>query len=128
MAVLPRGLSYRAFPDDSHLNGEGYALYPGGGTPFTFELLMRPYGFLQPGDEVADAAGRAWLFDGPWDWTAFDAAGPGAGPEWPLVLLTRAGEPCSATDARSVTEGTATGSHQTTIRHWMSLTEASPTH
>lgn len=127
VAVLPRGLSCREFPDGSHLNGEGYTLHPGDGIPFAFELLMRPYWFLQPGDEVADAAGRAWLFDGPWDWTAFDAARPGTGPEWPLVLLTRSGGPCSVGDAEAVAEGTATGSHQETVRHWMSLTEASPT-
>ncbi|MER5706110.1 hypothetical protein AB0B13_24505 [Streptomyces sp. NPDC042898] len=129
VAVLPRGLSYREFPDGSHLNGEGYALYPGDGIPFAFELLMRPYPFLRPGDEVADAAGRAWLFGGPWDWTAFDGEGPGAGPAWPLVLLTRSGEPCSVGDgdAEAVAEGTVTGSHQETVRRWMSLTEASPT-
>ncbi|MCX5610164.1 hypothetical protein OHB39_21660 [Streptomyces sp. NBC_00047] len=127
VVVLRRGLSYREFPDGSHLNGEGYSLHPGDGIPFAFELLMRPYAFLRPGDEVADAAGRAWLFDGPWSWTAFDAAGPGTGPEWPLVLLTRSGVPCSVADAEAVAEGTAIGSHQKTVRHWMSLTQASPT-
>ncbi|MEU4082189.1 hypothetical protein [Streptomyces venezuelae] len=127
VAVLPRGRSYRAFPDDSHLNGEGYTLHPGDGIPFTFELLMRPYGFLQPGDEVADTAGRAWLFEGPWNWTAFDAMSPGAGPQWPLALLTRSGTPCSVADAEAVAEATTTGSHQETLQHWMSLTEASPT-
>ncbi|WKE67800.1 hypothetical protein [Streptomyces sp. WP-1] len=60
VSVLPRGLSRREFPDGSHLDGTGYGLHPGDGTPFTFELLMRPYAFLSPGDEVADAAGRAW--------------------------------------------------------------------
>ena len=127
VTVLPRGLSYREFPDDSHLDGTGYCIQPGDGIPFTFDLLMRPYAFLQQGDEVADAAGRAWRFDGPWDWAAFDGAPPGAGPEWPLVLLTRAGTPCSAEDAEAVGAGTATGSHQETVRAWMSLTEASPT-
>ncbi|MGW3267907.1 hypothetical protein [Streptomyces sp. NPDC001056] len=127
VAVLRRGLSYREFPDGSHLDGTGYGIHPGDGTPFTFELLMRPYAFLRPGDEVADAAGRAWRFDGPWDWWAFDGAGPGAGPAWPLVLLTRAGAPCSPADARAVAAGTASGSHQETVRRWMSLTDASPT-
>ncbi|MGW8954698.1 hypothetical protein [Streptomyces sp. NPDC055709] len=32
--VLRRGPSYREFPDDSNLNGEGYTLHPGdGGSP-----------------------------------------------------------------------------------------------
>ncbi|WP_329377186.1 hypothetical protein OG625_06465 [Streptomyces sp. NBC_01351] len=127
VTVLRRGLSYREYADDDHLNGVGYTLHPGDGTPFTFELLMRPYAFLQPGDELADAAGRAWRFDGPWDWTAFDGNGPGAGPAWPLVLLTRSGAPRLVADAEAVAERTAVGSHQETVRHWMSLTEASPT-
>ncbi|WP_330461609.1 hypothetical protein OIB37_34915 [Streptomyces sp. NBC_00820] len=105
----------------------GFPLNPGDGIPFSIELLMRPYAFLGPGDEVADAAGRAWRFDGPWDWAPFDGEGPGAGPEWPLVLLTRSGTPCSDSDAETVAAGTATGSHQETVRRWMSLTEASPT-
>ncbi|MFI9150511.1 hypothetical protein [Streptomyces sp. NPDC053367] len=127
VTVLPRGMSYREFPDGSHLDGSGYSIHPGDGIPFTLELLMRPYAFLQAGDEVADAVGRAWRFDGPWDWTAFDGEPVGAGPEWPLVLLTRAGEPCSADDAEAVAASTATGSHQETVREWMALTQASPT-
>ncbi|MGW9031210.1 hypothetical protein ACWGQ5_45675 [Streptomyces sp. NPDC055722] len=127
VAVQRRGLSYRGFPDGSHLDGTGYSIHPGDKTPFTFELLMRPYALLWPGDEVADAGGRAWRFDGPRDWTAFDGAGPGAGPEWPLVLLTRSGAPCSAADAEAVVAETATSSHQETVRHWTFLTEASPT-
>ncbi|MCX5375462.1 hypothetical protein [Streptomyces sp. NBC_00091] len=127
VSVLRRGSSYREFPDGSHLDGTGYSIHPGDGIPFTFELLMRPYAFLRPGDEVADTSGRAWRFDGPWDWAPFDGAPPGAGPEWPLVLLTRAGVPCSAGDAAVVAAGTAAGSHQETVRRWMSLTGASPT-
>ncbi|MBL1086984.1 hypothetical protein JK359_34325 [Streptomyces actinomycinicus] len=127
VSVLRRGMSYREYPDESHLNGEGYGLHPGDGIPFAFELLMRPYAFLRPGDEVADADGRAWRFDGPWDWSAFDGADAGTGPAWPLVLLTRSGTPCSPADAEAVAGGTATGSHQETVRRWMSLTGASPT-
>ncbi|MYR40511.1 hypothetical protein [Streptomyces sp. SID5910] len=126
VTVLRRGLSYREYPDDSQLNGSGYTVHPGDGTPFTFDLLMRPYAALRPGDEVADAAGRAWLFDGPWEWTPFDGDPAGPGPEWPLELLTRAGTPCSADDAAEVAASTATGSHQETVRAWMSLTGASP--
>ncbi|MFJ4988831.1 hypothetical protein ACIP9H_34145 [Streptomyces sp. NPDC088732] len=127
VSVLRRGLSYREFPDHSHLDGTGYSLHPGNGIPYTFELLMRPYSALQPGDEVADAVGRAWRFEGPWDWTAFDGSPAGAGPEWPLVLLTRSGTPCSGVDADAVAASTANGSHQGTVRQWMSLTDASPT-
>lgn len=127
MTVLRRGLSYREFPDGSHLDGSGYTLHPGDGIPFAFELLMRPYPFLRVGDEVADAVGRAWRFDGPWDWSAFHGGSAGAGPEWPLVLLTRAGMPCAVEDAEAVAATTASGSHQGTARAWMSLTEASPT-
>ncbi|WP_344401586.1 hypothetical protein [Streptomyces longisporus] len=127
VTVLPRGLSYREFPDETHLDGSGYTIHPGDGIPFTFELLMRPYATLQVGDEVADAVGRAWRFGGPWDWTAFDGEPSGAGPAWPLVLLTRAGTPCSVEDAEAVAAGTAKGSHQETIGEWMALTEASPT-
>jgi len=56
VTVLPRGLSYREFPAESHLDGSGYTIHPGDGIPFTFELLMRPYASLQVGDEVADGA------------------------------------------------------------------------
>ncbi|MER5960647.1 hypothetical protein [Streptomyces sp. NPDC001893] len=127
VTVLRRGLSYREFPDGSHLDGSGYTLHPGDGIPFAFEMLMRPYPFLRVGDEVADAVGRAWRFDGPWDWSAFDGESAGAGPEWPLILLTRAGMPCAVEDAEAVAATTASGSHQGTVRAWMSITEASPT-
>lgn len=126
VTVLRRGLSCREFPAESHLDGSGYTIHPGDGIPFTFELLMRPYASLQVGDEVADAVGRAWRFDGPWDWTAFDGESDGAVPEWPLVLLTRAGTPCFVEDAEAVAASTASGSHQEMVREWMSLTEASP--
>lgn len=126
--VLPRGMTCREFPDDSHLNGTGYSLHPGDGTPFTFDLLMRPYACLQlSGDEVADAAGRAWRFDGPWDWLPFDTEPAGPGPAWPLVLLTRARTPRSDRDVEAVDASTAAGSHQETVQGWMALTQASPT-
>ncbi|MER7338616.1 hypothetical protein ABT403_12270 [Streptomyces sp. NPDC000075] len=127
VTVLPRGLSYREFPDASHLDGSGYTIHPGDGIPFTFELLMRPYASLQVGDEVADSFGRAWRFDGPWHWVAFDGEPAGEGPAWPLTLLTRGEMPCSAEDGEAVAASTASGSHQETVRDWMLLTEASPT-
>ncbi|MFJ6636709.1 hypothetical protein ACIQMR_35890 [Streptomyces sp. NPDC091376] len=127
VTVLRQGLSYREFPDGSHRDGSGYTIHPGDGIPFTFELLMRPYASLQVGDEVADITGRAWRFDGPWDWTAFDGERAGTGPAWPLILLTRAAKPCCVEDAEAVAASTASGSHQKTVRDWMALTEASPT-
>ncbi|MEU6621922.1 hypothetical protein ABZ926_14255 [Streptomyces litmocidini] len=127
VSVLPRGMSYRKFPDDSHLNGTGYGLHPDTGIPFTFDLLMRPYAFLELGDEIADAAGRAWRFGGAWDWTPFDQEAVEAGPEWPLALLTRAGTPRTADDAQAVATSTASGSHHKTVQGWMTLTNASPT-
>ncbi|MFJ2745863.1 hypothetical protein ACIO3O_40100 [Streptomyces sp. NPDC087440] len=127
VAVLRRGVSYREFPDGSHLDGSGYTIHPDDGIPFGFELLMRPYAHLDLGDEVADATGRAWRFEGPWEWTPFDGEPVSTGPGWPLVLLTRAGAPCSTEQAEAVAASTVNGSHQETVRDWMSLTEASPT-
>ncbi|MGW8359367.1 hypothetical protein ACWGK1_02160 [Streptomyces wedmorensis] len=127
VTVLRRGLSCRDFPDGSYLNELGYTIHPGDGIPFAFELLMRPYAALQAGDEVADADGRAWRFDGPWDWTAFDGEPAAAGPAWPLLLLTRAGAPCTIEDSAAVAASTASGSHQETVGDWMALTKASPT-
>ncbi|MGI5171612.1 hypothetical protein ACQEU3_45435 [Spirillospora sp. CA-253888] len=40
---------------------------PDGGIPVGIDPLLRPHGFLEIGDEIADAAARAWRFDGPWD-------------------------------------------------------------
>lgn len=126
VSVLRRGLSSRDFPDGSHLDGSGYTLHPGDGIPFSYELLMRPYASLRVGDEFADTVGRAWRFGEPRNWTAFDGESVGAGPEWPLVLLTRAGTPCSAEGAKAVATSTASGSHQETVREWVSLTAVSP--
>ncbi|MER7764516.1 hypothetical protein [Streptomyces sp. NPDC097619] len=125
VTVLRRGLSPDAFPDDGHLDGPGFTVHPGDGIPFTFERLMRPYEALQPGDEVGD--GRAWRFDGPWDWTAFDGAPAAGGPAWPLVGLTRAGTCCSVEEAAAVAASTANGSHGETLRAWTALTATSPT-
>ncbi|OEJ97627.1 hypothetical protein [Streptomyces thermolilacinus] len=127
VAVLPRGRSVREFPDGGHLNGTGYELHPGDGIPFTFELLFRPYAFLEPGDEVADAAGRAWRFDGPWDWYAFDGGTAAAAPEWPLALLTRGGAPCAPEPAGEVAAATVPGSHAGTLAEWTRRTDAAPT-
>ncbi|MGW1465183.1 hypothetical protein ACWCPT_12635 [Streptomyces sp. NPDC002308] len=129
VTVLRKGMSYREYPDGSHLDGYGHGLHPGDGTPYAIELLWRPYAFLWADDEVADAEGRAWRFRGPWDWDPFDGAAPGPGPAWPLVLLARSGIQRAGADAEAdaVASGTAAGSHLDTVRRWMSLTAASPT-
>ncbi|MGW4892513.1 hypothetical protein ACWEQL_09630 [Kitasatospora sp. NPDC004240] len=124
--VLPRGVSDREVPEGSEDEGPCFEIHPGDGIPFTFELLFRPYGFLRPGDEVADAAGRALRFDGPWEWHAFDGDGAPAGPEWPLTLLTRDGTPAGPADAAEVAGATAAGSHGETLRRWTRLTDATP--
>ncbi|KOX06638.1 hypothetical protein ADK66_22485 [Micromonospora sp. NRRL B-16802] len=55
---------------------QGTSIEPGGGVPFTLELFFRPYAFLEVGDDVDVVAdGRAWRFDGPWTWAAYDSAG-----------------------------------------------------
>ena len=126
LSVLRRGLSYREFPPESHLDGYGHEVHPDNGIPFAFDLLFRPYAFLRPGDEVADTAGRAWRFDGPWDWYAYDRDETTRTPRWPLTLLTRAATPCTPEAASTVAAATATGSHDETLAHWTGLTDATP--
>ena len=75
---------------------QGTSIEPDGGVPFPLELLFRPYAFLEVGDDVADAAGRAWRFDGPWTWTAYDGAGecrPGPWPYWSAGRIRRQSRP-----------------------------------
>ncbi|MDX3537947.1 hypothetical protein PV721_27080 [Streptomyces sp. MB09-01] len=127
VTVLPRGISCRDVPADSLVNATGYELHPEDDIPFTVELLFRPYAFLHPGDEVGDASGRAWRFDGPWHWHAFDGGTATAGPRWPVTLLTRNGTPCAAEAAAAVAAATAAGSHRETLAHWTRLTDAAPT-
>ncbi|SEP86679.1 hypothetical protein [Streptomyces radiopugnans] len=127
VSVLPRGLSHREVPVASHDDGTGYEIYPGDGIPFTFDLLFRPYASLQPGDEVADAVGRAWRFDGPWAWYAFDGEADPAAPQWPLSLLARAGVPRTPEAVATVARSTETGSHRNVLLRWTELTDAAPT-
>ncbi|WP_151774753.1 hypothetical protein [Streptomyces abyssomicinicus] len=127
VSLLPRGRSYREYPDHTHLNGEGHGIDPDDGIPYAIDLIHRPYAFLEPGDEVADAAGRAWRFDGPWDWHAFDPEEAGRVPAWPLELLTRDGLPRTEQAAAEVGRATADGSHRGVLHRWTGLTDASPT-
>ncbi|WBB68284.1 hypothetical protein [Micromonospora sp. WMMD812] len=89
---------------------QGTGIEPGGGVPFTLELVFRPYAFVEAGDDVADADGRAWRFDDPWSWAAYDGAG--GVPAWPLTLLTGRADPVA------VAAATATGSHQVEVARW----------
>ncbi len=76
------------------------------------------------GDEVADAAGRAWRFDAPWDWHPFDGQEPSE-PAWPLSLLTRDGQPDDAA-ATVVARATRSGSHEQELARWVELARPDP--
>lgn len=81
---------------------------------------------FDPDDEVAENAGRAWRFDGPWDWHPFDGAEPHE-PAWPLTLLhrhTRANT--TTTEEVSVTDATNPGSHQEECARWSGVARANP--
>ncbi|GIJ23921.1 hypothetical protein Vlu01_45450 [Micromonospora lutea] len=95
---------------DAAAEFQGTSIEPDGGIPFTLELVFRPYAFLEVGDDVADAAGRAWRFDDPWTWAAYDGA-QGV-PAWPLALLAGGADPAA------VTAATATGSHEAEVTRW----------
>jgi hypothetical protein len=97
-------------PPDPGAEFQGTSIEPGDGIPFTLELVFRPYAFLEPGDDVADAGGRAWRFDGPWRWTAYD--GTDGTPAWPLTLLAGNADPAAVSSA------TSTGTHETEVRRW----------
>ncbi|MDF3145133.1 MULTISPECIES: hypothetical protein [unclassified Streptomyces] len=107
------------------LEEQGEEFVPEDDIPFVLELLWRPCAFLETGDEVADAAGRAWRFDGPWTWEPFDGTGPHT-PVWPLTLLTREGAPLTSSGPDPVARATATGSHTAEAARWQALTGASP--
>ena len=51
-------------PPDPRAEFQGTSVEPDDGIPLTLELVFRPYAFLEPGDDVVDADGRAWRFDG----------------------------------------------------------------
>lgn len=117
--LLPVGRS-----DDPDLEDRGYFVDLDRNAPVRFEPLFRPYERLVAGDEVADAAGRAWRFDGPWSWSPFDGGGAGE-PVWPLTLLTRDGVEDEEA-AAAVADATRTGSHRSELARWTALTRAEP--
>jgi len=119
VTVLRAGLSY-----NGELEEQGCQLDPDDDIPASFELLLRPYAFLRTGDEVADATGRAWRFDTPWDWCSFDGGTPDE-PTWPLTLLTR-GCRGDTSAAESVAAATMVGTHQQEVVRWAALTRARP--
>lgn len=128
--MLPRPAAYleilrQGETHDPELEDQGYALDPAGGEPIRFELLFRPYAFLEPGDEVVDQDQRAWRLYAAWDWCPFDQARPST-PTWPLALLSRNGEP-TPEEAAAVARATESGSHAEELERWTKLTLARPT-
>ncbi|BCY12093.1 hypothetical protein L3i22_071810 [Actinoplanes sp. L3-i22] len=95
---------------DPRAEFQGTAIEVDGGVPITYEMVFRPYAFLELGDDVADSDQRAWRFGGPFAWTAFDG-GSGA-PAWPLTLLD------GDADADVVASVTAAGEHADEIARW----------
>ncbi len=93
---------------------------PDDGIPRRIELRFRPYAFLEPGDEVADAQARVWRFETAWDLRPFDGRA-GAAPAWPLMLLTRHGDGDDDAAAVDVVEATQTGSHHEELARWAEL-------
>jgi hypothetical protein len=97
----------------------GFTLDPDGEEPIESDIVFRPYGFLEPGDEVADSEGRLWTYSLPWNWTPFDG-GPGAHPVWPLQLICRNGEQAPHA-VESVARATSVGVHEDEIARWLEL-------
>ncbi|MCY1145303.1 hypothetical protein OWR29_45505 [Actinoplanes sp. Pm04-4] len=104
IVVLPRGV-----PVDPDAIEQGNGINPDDDIPMAFDLVFRPYSFLRLGDDVVDRDGRAWRFDGPWDWHAYDERS--GIPAWPLQLMA---------DGGGLVPATATGSHQSEIARWRS--------
>ncbi|MET9518228.1 hypothetical protein [Streptomyces sp. NPDC002994] len=123
MVVLFVGRSY-----DSRLEEQGESFDPDDDIPLTFDLVFRPYAFLEPGDEVADAAGRPCNFDDPWNWHPFDGAEPHE-PTWPLTLLAHNSQAdVKATKAAAaVANATRNGFHQEERARWSAMARANPT-
>jgi hypothetical protein len=117
--VLREGISQKM-----DLVEQGYGLDPDDDIPLEFELVFRPFSFLDLGDDLVDVMGRAWRFDGLWDWHAYDGAG--GSPAWPLTLLTRAGREGSPEHRDKVAASTRMGSHAAELRRWRQFARAEP--
>ncbi|MFI2641800.1 hypothetical protein [Streptomyces sp. NPDC018610] len=127
--TLPRPASYlevlrQGETHDLDLEDQGYAFDPAGAEPIAIRLLLRPYAFLEAGDEVADRNGHVWRFDAAWDWRPLDGAVTDA-PAWPLALRSREGVP-TPEEAAAVARATAAGSHAGERERWSELTLARP--
>ncbi|MFD6417055.1 hypothetical protein [Streptomyces sp. NPDC060194] len=119
LALLRQGEAH-----DPALEEQGCTIDPDGAEPVRIGLVFRPYAFLEPGDEVADGDGRAWRFEGAWDWHPFDGT-RSTSPTWPLTLLTRRGEPAPEAP-EGVALATAHGSHAAERDRWTALTHVLP--
>ncbi len=80
-----------------------------------FSLMGMPSGLgpVATGTLPATApagSGRAWRFDGPWDWSPFGSS-PVPAPVWPLTLISRGGE-ADPGAAAAIEQATAMGSHE----------------
>ncbi|WP_433615933.1 hypothetical protein ACQP2P_13180 [Dactylosporangium sp. CA-139114] len=117
--LLHKGVSVDLDSDD-----QGCSIDPDGDIPLSIELFFRPYAFLNLGDDLVDAAGRAWRFDGPWIWHPYD--GLGGVPAWPLTLLHRVGLELLPEHRVEIAAATATGSHSNKIDQWSICAEAAP--
>ncbi|TYB39809.1 hypothetical protein FXF50_05430 [Micromonospora sp. AP08] len=120
VVVLPEGQS-----QDPRLDEQGYEIDPDDDIPIRVDLVFRPYSFLHAGDELVDQHERAWRFDAPWDWYAFDRGEPST-PAWPLTLLTRGGTFASNV-AGAIAQATSASSHEEELARWKALTKAEPT-
>jgi hypothetical protein len=129
LTLLPPGVAH------SLANVEqAFGLNPYGPEPVRVELLLRPYGFLEDLDVVADRDGRRWEFVRPYWWVELDRddqrQGPPealAAPTWPLALLGRRGgvEPTPA-QTEAVARATAAGSHEEEVAGWSRRTAVEP--
>ncbi|OJF14087.1 hypothetical protein [Couchioplanes caeruleus] len=119
IVVLTRGVS-----EDLNAVEQGIGLNPDDDIPLMIRLVFRPYAFLDLGDDVADRHGRAWCFDGPWEWRAYD--GQGGTPAWPLTLLTGGDGLGDAKRSATVSTATQTGSHEIEVERWRRAAHAEP--
>jgi len=101
---------------DPRIENQGTSIDLDDAMPTELKLLFRPYAFLEVGDDLASSDGRAWRFDGAWEWLAYDGSGVEA-PSWPLTLISRRGE-ASPLDAVAIRQATVEGSHLDEIERW----------
>ena len=125
IVVLRCGVS-----EDVNAVEQGSGVNPDDEIPMMINIVFRPYAFLNLGDDVADRHGRAWRFDGPWDWRAYDERG--GTPAWPLTLLAGAGAGAGADGSVDVERhaqlatATRSGSHESEIEQWRRAAHAEP--